>query len=132
LVLLGTAVFYGWKAISRIHWGSSKPKTVDSASLPEPLKVADKYQHLIIKALDKSWVLVTVDNGQSKSEADMVKGQVKAYRALKNFKLKLGNAGGVDVQFNGRPLGILGTTGQVVEITLPNGPEAKPGVSAEP
>ena len=132
LFLLGTGIFYGWKALSRVHGGGSKPKAVESAPVQEPLKVADKYQHLIIKALDKSWVLVTGDNGRFKSEADMVKGEVKTYKALKNFKLKLGNAGGVDVQFNGRPLGVLGTSGQVVEITLPNGPEAQAGDSTNP
>ena len=42
---------------------------------------------------------------------------------MKNFKLRMGNAGGVDIQLNGKPLGVLGTTGQVVEITLPAGAE---------
>jgi len=33
--------------------------------------------------------------------------------------VKVGNAGGLDVQFNGKSLGILGVTGKVVEIQLP-------------
>lgn len=62
-----------------------------------------------------------MDDGQSSSEVDLDQGETKTYKALKSFKLKLGNAGGVQVQFNGKPLGILGTTGQVVEIQLPPG-----------
>ncbi len=87
----------------------------------QPVAVADKYQHLILKGLDKSWVQVTMDDGQSSSEVDLDQGETKTYKALKSFKVKLGNAGGVQIQFNGKPLGILGATGQVVEIQLPPG-----------
>jgi len=119
-VLLGAGFYYGRKLLSKISWNA--PKAESAANAPagtDPVKVADKYQHLVLKALDKSWVLVTMDDGQSSSEADMDQGEVKTYQAVKNFTLKLGNAGGVDVQFNGKPLGILGTAGQVVEIKLP-------------
>jgi len=120
VVLLVAGFHYARKLWSGIHW--STPPTISASSSPagaDPVKVADKYQHLVLKALDKSWVLVTMDDGQSSSEADMDQGEVKTYQAVKNFTLKLGNAGGVDVQFNGKPLGILGTEGQVVEIKLP-------------
>lgn len=122
VVLIGGVVHYGGKLLSKISWGSGKTEEKDKA--PDVLalvKVKDKYQHLVLKALDKSWVLVTMDDGQSSSEADLAEGEVKTYQAVKNFKLKLGNAGGVDVQFNGRSLGVLGTTGQVMEIQLPPG-----------
>jgi Domain of unknown function (DUF4115) len=83
------------------------------------LTVPDKYQHLVLKCLDKSWVQVVTDDGKSTSEDDMDEGNVKIYQAVKNFKIKIGNAGGVDIQYNGKPLGVLGVTGQVVEINLP-------------
>jgi hypothetical protein len=121
LVLLVMGIFYGWKAVSGAFAKRPKPEApVTSANVYESLKVADKYQHLIIKALEKSWVLVMTDDGRTRSEADLASGEVRAYRALNNFKVKLGNAGGVDVQFNGKPLGVLGPSGQVLEITLPN------------
>lgn len=120
VILLGAGFHYSAQLLSKIHWSSPKPESASAvASDVDPVKVADKYQHLVLKALDKSWVLVTMDDGQSSSEADMDQGEVKTYQAVKNFTLKLGNAGGVDVQFNGKPLGILGTAGQVVEIQLP-------------
>lgn len=119
VALVGAGLFYGVKLVSKIKWNA--PKAAAAKAAPAPVTVADKYQHLILKGLDKSWVLVTMDDGESSSEVDLDQGEVKTYKAVKNFKLKLGNAGGVDVQFNGKPLGILGTTGQVVEIELPPG-----------
>jgi transcriptional regulator with XRE-family HTH domain len=122
LALAGTALTYGIKLVSKIKWSSPKPETtaLDNPAY-QPVVVADKYQHLILKGLDKSWVQVTMDDGQSTSEVDLDQGETKTYKALKSFKVKLGNAGGVQIQFNGKPLGILGTTGQVVEIQLPPG-----------
>jgi cytoskeleton protein RodZ len=120
LALVGAGLFFGIQLVSKIKWGGPKAPAATAAPAA-PVTVADKYQHLILKGLDKSWVLVTMDDGESSSEVDLDQGEVKTYKAVKDFKLKLGNAGGVDVQFNGKPLGILGTTGQVVEIELPPG-----------
>ncbi len=122
-VFLGALVFYGARKVSKMKWGSPKsPTSTEETQAYQPIVVGDKYQHLILKGLDKSWVLVTMDDGQTSSEVDLDQGETKTYKALKSFKLKLGNAGGVQVQFNGKPFGVLGTIGQVVEIQLPPGP----------
>jgi hypothetical protein len=121
-LLLGSLLFFGIRLLSKINWGGSKPEpNMADTQTYQPIHVADKYQHLILKGLDKSWVMVTMDDGQASSEVDLDQGETKTYKALKSFKLKLGNAGGVEVQFNGKSLGVLGTTGQVVEIQLPPG-----------
>lgn len=75
-------------------------------------------QYLVLKGLDLSWVLVKMDD-QASSEVILDPGEIKLYRAEKNFTVRLGNAGGVDIQWNGKPLGVLGAVGEVVEITLP-------------
>ena len=131
LALAGTVVFYGVKWISQIKWGGTKTEanSTDSPAY-QPVVVEDKYQHLILKGLDKSWVQVSMDDGQSSSEVDLDQGETKTYKALKSFKVKVGNAGGVQIQFNGKPLGILGATGQVVEIQLPQGMEEGNDISA--
>ena len=127
LLILVTVTFsFVKKGLSKINWSGPKMEAgTGEAKGYEPVKIKDKYQHLVLKALDKSWVLVTMDDGQSSSEADLDQGEVKTYQAVKNFTLKLGNAGGVDVQFNGKPLGVLGVAGQVVEIQLPQPNETK-------
>ncbi|HVM32516.1 MAG TPA: helix-turn-helix domain-containing protein [bacterium] len=137
-ILLALAVVAGWLGRGGVFlkrmagaWPKAAvaqgpaPVSKDSAA-PVPARgdsgrgpLADKYQHLILKGLDQSWVLVTMDDGQSSSEIDLAPGEVKSYRALRNFKLKIGNAGGVDASLNGKPLGFLGVTGQVVELSLP-------------
>jgi cytoskeleton protein RodZ len=126
LALVGALIWTG-PSVKRLagsawHWSiptftSSNPA---SAAVLPGLPVKDKFQHLILKGLDQSWILVTMDGGQFSSEFDLAPGEVKSFRALQSFKVKIGNAGGVDARFNGRPLGVLGATGQVVEMSLPD------------
>jgi hypothetical protein len=121
LALLAGVFYYTQKGVATIQWSQLMPKPAvePAASGVMDLNVPDKYQHLVLKGLDKSWVQVVTDDGKSTFEDDMDEGEVKIYQAEKNFKIKIGNAGGVDIQYNGKPLGVLGVTGQVVEIDLP-------------
>lgn len=75
-------------------------------------------QYLVLKGLDLSWVLVKMDD-QASSEVILDPGEIKLYHAQKSFTVRLGNAGGVDIQWNGKPLGVLGAVGEVAEIALP-------------
>ena len=123
LLLLAGALVWMGPSVKRLaagawHWPTSS-KAASTSFLPG-LPVKDKYQHLILKGLDQSWILVTMDGGQSSSEFDLAPGEVKSFRALQSFKVKIGNAGGVDARFNGKALGVLGATGQVVEMSLPS------------
>lgn len=119
--VLAGVFYYTQKGVSDIQWSQLLPKPTVAAPSPGMMNinVPDKYQHLVLKGLDKSWVQVVTDDGKSTSEVDMDEGEVKIYQAVKNFKIKIGNAGGVDIQYNGVPLGVMGVTGQVVEIDLP-------------
>jgi len=123
-VLLAGVFYYTQKGPSDIQLSQLAPKAPVAAepaavSSATALNVPDKYQHLVLKGLDKSWVQVVTDDGKNTSEVDMDEGDVKVYQAVRNFKVKIGNAGGVDIQYNGKALGVLGVTGQVVEIDLP-------------
>ncbi len=130
--ILTVAVVYIFtqKGPSTVQIGQSAPKVEPSASAPlqaagpSDVAVPDKYSHLVVKGLDKSWVQVVTDDGKGTYEADLDEGEVKIYQAAKNFKVKIGNAGGVDLYYNGRALGVRGVTGQVVEIDLPEADEA--------
>ncbi len=125
LLVLAVVFYYTQRGVSEIKWSQLVPKpTVEQAPSVMALTVPDKYQHLVLKGLDKSWVQVVMDDGKSTAEVDMDEGEVKIYQAVKNFKVKLGNAGGIDIQYNGRPLGVMGVTGQVVELNLPEADEA--------
>lgn len=76
-------------------------------------------QSLEVIANDTTWLLVTSDKTNSK-EILMKPGETLTWHAKNCFSLRIGNAGGVRLVFNGKEIGKLGEKGQVVNIELPN------------
>jgi cytoskeletal protein RodZ len=74
---------------------------------------------LKIVATDTAWLLITVDNSTPK-EMTLKLGETVTFQAQEGFSLKLGNAGGVKVLFDGKDIGKLGGKGQVVKLNLPD------------
>lgn len=72
---------------------------------------------LIINANEQSWLMITIDD---KEKRDMLlqPGEKISLKAEKNFLLTLGNAGGVDIEFNGKKLEPFGPKGMVVSNIL--------------
>lgn len=68
---------------------------------------------LELQALELTWVLVQVDEGQPQ-EVLLKRGDRVRWSANDKFVLTLGNAGGVQVEMNGKPQGPFGPTGKVV------------------
>ena len=65
-------------------------------------------------ATDDCWAEVTADGKQLYS--GMLKANQKAnWEAKEMLRIKLGNAGAVQISLNGRPLPALGKPGEVVE-----------------
>jgi hypothetical protein len=83
-----------------------------------PMRFDDKYHHIVFKGREESWILVGMD-GMKTWEFVLGKGAVKTFKAEKYFTVKLGNAAGVDLWYDGEPQGVLGAPGQVVELRLP-------------
>lgn len=98
-----------------------KPQAVaEPVNIQEQTKRVEKTfeQELIIEATDTVWMRITIDD-KDKREYLLNPGQKLSLKALKSFQVHIGNAGGVRVFFNGRDLGALGKTGQVVRLKLP-------------
>lgn len=76
---------------------------------------------LVLQALasDTTWLLVTIDETSTK-EILMQPGDSVTWRAKKGFFLKIGNAGGIRLIFNGKEISRLGEKGQVLKINLPD------------
>ncbi len=77
-------------------------------------------EHVLeISAIDTTWLIATIDGTESK---DMLLRQGDALKlsAKQGFSLKIGNAGGIKLVFDGKNLGALGENNQVVNITLPD------------
>ena len=85
------------------------------SALPPPLEVARVAEplELELQALELSWVLVQVDEGQPQ-EVLLKRGDRAKWSASEKFILTLGNAGGVHVEMNGKPQGPYGPSGKVV------------------
>jgi hypothetical protein len=75
-------------------------------------------QVLEIKAHDPTWLQVISDKTQSQ-ELMMRPGESVTWHAKNCFSLKIGNAGGIKVLFNGKDIGKLGEKGQVIKLSLP-------------
>ena len=73
---------------------------------------------LTVKASEVTWMRIRT--GQS-PEIDVIlrPNETVTYRTTNAFKIDLGNAGGVELIFNGKSQGKLGKSGEVVRLTLP-------------
>lgn len=71
---------------------------------------------LTIKATQETWLRVKADG--SPSFEVLLKAGDKFERKAKSFEIDVGNAGGVNVNFNGRDMGNLGKAGQVIHLRL--------------
>jgi len=67
---------------------------------------------------DTTWVLITIDDMESK-EMLLFQGDRIKLSAKKDFSLKIGNAGGIKLIFDGKEIGPLGEEDQVVTLKLP-------------
>lgn len=85
----------------------------------ELLPVTDQSPHVLeIIADDITWLAITTDEAAPK-EIMMNPGETVKVKANKNIYLKIGNAGGVKLIFNGKGFGKLGDKGEVITVNLP-------------
>lgn len=68
---------------------------------------------------DRCWVEVMVD-GKVKFTGELAANQIKTFHGQENVRVKLGNAGVVQVKVNGRDLGFLGARGEVIKWEYPD------------
>src|SRR5690348_2421238 len=95
--------------------------------------------HLELSAIEPTWLSLTSD-GKPGYKGILETSATTTLDSHDRARVQLGNAGGVNVSFNGKALGALGKRGQVRtiefttagyrEITLPAAPAASPQVAA--
>ena len=93
---------------------------------PVPVSAADAKpgaQRLVIHAVEPTWIRVQVDDGQV-SEELLPAGAGREWTAARRFVLTVGNAGGLEIDLNGKRMPALGARGAVIQkLVLP--PEAQ-------
>jgi cytoskeletal protein RodZ len=126
VVLLGCSGFYTWwsKAsrvieVSKqtvnpsvaIPVASSTKPTVDVTTGP------DGVNHVVLNlsATETTWLSITSE-GKNIFSGVLEPSETKTLRASDAAKLKVGNAGGLDVRWNGKSIGPIGPRGKVREV----------------
>jgi cytoskeletal protein RodZ len=96
-----------------------------SASAPTPPSSSGTSEakpgnhHLIVRAVEPTWLRVQVDEGQVAEEL-LQAGAVREWTATRRFTLTVGNAGGVEIDLNGKRMPSLGAKGAVIQrLVLP-------------
>jgi len=90
------------------------------ASTATPTPAAPKNEKrffVLVKAKEDSWVSIVAD-GKSVMESVLNADKQKKIKAGQTVILRTGNAGGIEVSFNGRPLGALGNENEPRTLTF--------------
>jgi len=89
---------------------------------PVPVPVAEPKppgQRLVMRAVEPTWIRVQVDEGQVAEEL-LQAGAVREWTAARRFVLTVGNAGGLELDLNGKRMPSLGAKGAVIQrLVLP-------------
>ena len=101
-----------------------KPAGVDrqpaprQPAAPQPVPAADPHPvQVAITAKEDAWVQATAD-GKTLFATLLKAGETRPVDADGWVKIRTGNAGGIDLSLNGRPLDPLGPAGQIRSVTL--------------
>jgi cytoskeleton protein RodZ len=87
---------------------------VTAGAPPRPAAVeATTAQHLLVKAVEPTWIRVQADGGRVVEEL-LAPGATREWTAEKRFVLTVGNAGGIELELNGQPMPPLGARGVVI------------------
>ncbi|MBI1910608.1 MAG: DUF4115 domain-containing protein [Deltaproteobacteria bacterium] len=78
----------------------------------------DKKHFLTASANESVWIKIRIDNGDA-TEVYLRQGEKVNWKASDNFSLLIGNAGGVSLTYDGKPVNNLGISGEVVSLKLP-------------
>jgi len=98
-------------------------KTSPGSAKPDESKTSAPAINLKMKVLQESWISITADGRLLVSET-LPAGLEKTYKARDRVEVVLGNAGGVELTYNGKPIENLRQGQDVRKITFtPSGYE---------
>jgi hypothetical protein len=99
-----------------------QPRASEKPKIPEPAKefpqqISEKLI-LNVNTLEDTWMKVIID-GKAPGEYTLKPGERISLEAVSEFNLLIGNATGVQLRLNDKPVEINGKSGQVVTVHLP-------------
>jgi cytoskeletal protein RodZ len=104
---------------SQVQEKENTEKTKTETTINPQKEKTAKEHSLEILASDKTWIFVTIDNTETK-ELLLNKGESAKLSAKDGFSLKIGNAGGIKLIFDGNDIGVQGENGKVITLNLPS------------
>jgi transcriptional regulator with XRE-family HTH domain len=93
------------------------PPAIPATTLVSKPEIKKEPISLQLKAAEETWVSVQV-NDQPEKQITFKPGEGISYQASDRIRILIGNAGGLDLIYNGRPLERFGKTGEVVTVTF--------------
>jgi cytoskeleton protein RodZ len=101
--------------------GSESVGPTQGTPTPPPPQAERKPRRFLLaaRASEATWMAVRADGGQER-QVLLQKGQIAHFASDTRFLVTVGNAGGVELLLNGRPMPSLGRSGQVIrDLVLP-------------
>jgi len=95
----------------------SVPEQSPAESLPHTSDLTAKGIVLRLKVNQDSWLNITID-GTISQQYDLKAGDIIEWKGERFFTLDLGNAGGIEGEFNGKPLKPFGELGKTAHVEL--------------
>jgi cytoskeleton protein RodZ len=99
--------------------GETKTEEIKTSE-PVPAAQDKKAHQVVITASDTVWLQIRFEDGKTE-EVLLRSGDSKRWEFDGTAVLKIGNAGGVSLKFDGKDLGVPGNAGQVLNLTFPQG-----------
>lgn len=126
VVALSTLFYPLWGPGHPVEAPAPPPTAAPAAATPHPPSESVKRPHiptapvhvLVISAHDESWVKVSIDQG-TPSEHRLKPGGQLRLEASTGFNVLVGNAAGVKVTLDNRPIQVPGRRGEAVNLQLP-------------
>jgi len=100
----------------------SAPAPVRAAPAPTYGSIVSPYR-LVARTTETTWMRVRTEDGRT-SEETIPANEIREWISNGPFVLTIGNAGGVSLELNGRPIPRLGASGAVItRLVLPSDPQ---------
>jgi len=92
-----------------------QPPTVTEITPPAEEPPAEPIAELVVKAIQSCWLNVIVDE-EPAFTGILSPGEERIFTGKKKVFIKAGNSGGINLNYNGKDLGVFGQNGEVKEI----------------
>jgi len=99
----------------------------DASGIPPLPQTAERggEHRITVYADEMTWMKIELSGGRYE-EALLRPGTSRSWDFKKTAMLKVGNAGGIRLNFDGKDMGTPGRSGQVITLVFPEGTEEKP------